>query len=179
MLLFALAHRDHAAVRDFADYVLELDRGVVDVEVVVEAVFHVVQNALAYGRWNVDNRDVAGERTSLRPYTPAVEIVHVVDSFDRADRGLDFLQAHPPGRAFEQNIQRLAHDAVARPQDQRADAEGERGIDPIISRDKNRPASEDYGGGGERIADFVQQGTADVHVGARVAAGTRSRPPQH
>lgn len=47
MFRFAFADRDHAAVRDFADYVLELDRGVDNVEVVMEAVFYVMQNALA------------------------------------------------------------------------------------------------------------------------------------
>ena len=47
VMLFALAYRDHAAVRHFALHVLELDRRMVDVETVVQAVFHVAQDALA------------------------------------------------------------------------------------------------------------------------------------
>jgi hypothetical protein len=47
MMLFALAHRNHAAVRYFADHVLELDGGVDDPEVVEQAVFHVAQDAFA------------------------------------------------------------------------------------------------------------------------------------
>lgn len=38
---FALAHRNHAPMRDFAFHMLELDGGVVDVEAVVKAIFDV------------------------------------------------------------------------------------------------------------------------------------------
>ena len=47
MVLFALTHRDDAAVGHFADQVLELDRRVVDVEVVMQALLHVAQDAFA------------------------------------------------------------------------------------------------------------------------------------
>ena len=47
MVLFALAHRNHAAVRHFADYVLELDGRVDDAKVMQQAVFHVAQDAFA------------------------------------------------------------------------------------------------------------------------------------
>jgi len=72
VFFFALAHRNHAAVGHFAFHVLELDGGVVDAEVVVQAVFHVAQDALADRRWNIRNRDVTGQRTSLRADAPAV-----------------------------------------------------------------------------------------------------------
>lgn len=65
VLFPALAHRDHAAVRDFADGVFELDCGVIDAEVVVQALFHFAQDALAYRRRNIRNRDVAGERVGF------------------------------------------------------------------------------------------------------------------
>jgi hypothetical protein len=47
MLFRAFDHWDHAAVGYFADYVLELNCGVDDVEVVMQALFYVAQDALA------------------------------------------------------------------------------------------------------------------------------------
>jgi 3-phosphoglycerate kinase len=44
---FALAHRNHATVGYFADRVFKLDGGVVDAEVVEQALFPVAQDALA------------------------------------------------------------------------------------------------------------------------------------
>src|SRR5690242_19936966 len=70
MCFRALADRNHAAMGHFADYVLELDRGVVDTEVAQQALFHVAQDALAHRRGNVGNRDVAGERVGFRPNAP-------------------------------------------------------------------------------------------------------------
>jgi len=47
LMAMLFLHRNHAAVRHFADYVLELDGGVVNAEIAVQALFHVAQNALA------------------------------------------------------------------------------------------------------------------------------------
>ncbi len=58
----------------------------------------------------------------LRSNAPDVKVVHIVDSTDGADRRLNFFQLHTAGRAFQQNIERLAYDAVARPQDEHSDA---------------------------------------------------------
>src|SRR6476469_5593434 len=65
VLFGGLDYRDHAAVGRLADYVLELDGGVVDTEVVQETFFHVAQNALADRRRDILNRDMAGERVRL------------------------------------------------------------------------------------------------------------------
>jgi len=56
---------DHTAVGGFADYVLELNGGVVDAELAQETFFDIAQNALADRRRNILNRDMAGERVSL------------------------------------------------------------------------------------------------------------------
>lgn len=48
VMLCALAHRNYAAVRYFAFLVLELDGGVVNVEVVMQAIFYVAQDTLAH-----------------------------------------------------------------------------------------------------------------------------------
>lgn len=55
MPVFALAHRDHASVGDFANHVLELDGGVVDVKLRMETFLHVPQDALTDRRRNVGN----------------------------------------------------------------------------------------------------------------------------
>ena len=100
-------------MRHFALHMLELNGGVVNAEIMVQAVFHIAQNPLAH-RWrNIGDRDVAGERASLRSNAPAVEIVNIVDAFDGADGDFDQFELHSAGRSFEQNIQRLTHDAEA------------------------------------------------------------------
>jgi len=53
----------------------------------------------------------AGECASFRADVPAVEVVHVVDAVDRADGGLDQFELQAARRAFEEDIQSLAHDA--------------------------------------------------------------------
>jgi len=65
MMLFALAHRNNAAVRYFADHVLELNRGVDDAEIMQQAIFHVAQDAFTDRRRNIGDRDVAGERVGF------------------------------------------------------------------------------------------------------------------
>lgn len=48
MMLFALAHRNHTSMRHFAFDVLELDGGMVNSEVAVQAFFNIAQNPLAH-----------------------------------------------------------------------------------------------------------------------------------
>jgi len=121
MVFFRLRDRNHAAVGHFADHVLELDRGMVDAEIAEQTLFHFAQDAFADRRRNVGDRNVTGERVSLRSDAPDVKIVHVIDSADGADGGLDLLQLHAARRAFQKNVERLAHDAEAGPQDQHTD----------------------------------------------------------
>lgn len=85
---FALADRDDAAMRHFADLMFELDRRVVDAEAMMQAVFYVPQNAFADRGRNVGNRDVAGECARLRSDAPAVQIVNVIHSLNRANFAL-------------------------------------------------------------------------------------------
>ena len=46
LMPFALTHGNHAPMRHFTLHVLELNRGVVDAEVELQAVLHIAQNAL-------------------------------------------------------------------------------------------------------------------------------------
>jgi hypothetical protein len=53
MVVFFIAYRDHASMRDFAHYVLELDRRVIYFEILMEPGFHVTQDSFAHRRRNV------------------------------------------------------------------------------------------------------------------------------
>jgi hypothetical protein len=61
VFLFALRHRDYASMRHFAYHVLELNRRMVNAEAMVQAVFHIAQDAFARRGRNIGNRDVAGK----------------------------------------------------------------------------------------------------------------------
>jgi len=47
-MVLLLAHWDYAAVGDFADFVFELDGGVHDAKIVMQALFDVAQNSFAH-----------------------------------------------------------------------------------------------------------------------------------
>src|SRR5258708_15523042 len=156
MMPSTVAHRNHAAMRYFALHMLELDGGMVDAELVVQAVLHVAQDALADRRWDVGNCDVAGERAGFRPNTPAVQVVHVVDTVNGSDGGRHQLKLHAPRSAFEQNIQSFTHNAKAGPQDQHSDSQGKHWADPGIARNQNRPTTSDHRRTGKRVTNLVQ-----------------------
>ena len=78
--------------------------------------------------------------------------------------GFDALQLHAAGSAFQQDVQALADDADGRPEDHDADADGERGIDPALAGEGDGDATGDHRGRGQRVADFVHDGAAQVDV---------------
>jgi len=92
MVVFCFADGDHAAVGDFADGVFELDRGVIDFEVVMQAFFDVAQDLFTFGRWNVGDGDVAGKSARFRSDVPDVQIVNVVHAVDLLQAGFDHFQ---------------------------------------------------------------------------------------
>src|ERR1700676_3249421 len=134
LLLFTFPHWNDAPMRHFAHHVLKLDRRMNNAEIMRQAFLHVSQDALTDRRRNVCDRNMTRKRVTLRADAPDVKIVDFIYSFDRPDGRLDLFQLHTPWRAFEQNVERLAHDAEAGPQNQHADPEGESGINPVISR---------------------------------------------
>src|SRR5215831_174436 len=161
---FPLSQGHHAAVGDFAFGVFELDGGVVDSKVFVQAIFHIFENAFAGRGGDVGDGDVAGEGAGFRSDAPDVQVVHVVDAFDFANGAFHVFDLETARRTFEQNVQRLAHDAEAGPQDQDADSDGERGIDPVLAGGEDGPAAGDDGGSLEGVADLVEESAADVDV---------------
>ena len=106
-------HRNHAAVRHFADHVLELDGGVVDVEVLAQHLFHIAQNAFTDRRRNIGDGDMAGERSRFRSDAPHVQIVNIIHALNPAHRGFHPLQLDATRRAFQQDVQGFTNDAKA------------------------------------------------------------------
>src|ERR1700674_4943439 len=74
--------RNHASVCNFTDGVFELNRGVVDAELCVEAALDITEDTFADGRRNVGDGDVTGERASLRAEVPYMQVVDVIDSLN-------------------------------------------------------------------------------------------------
>src|ERR1700722_1886070 len=179
LMFWALDNGYYTSMSNFTNDVLELDRRVVNLEVMMQAGFHVAQNAFADRGRDVGDRDVAGERVSLRADAPDVQIVNVVDAVDRTDGGCDTFQLQTAWRAFEQDIQSLTHDAVSRPQDQRSDRKGKRGVDPVVSRHQDGPAAGDNRGSGESVSHCVEQSAANVDVTARAVKQQRDRAIHH
>src|SRR5215469_15010705 len=120
-MLVGFGDWDYASVCRFTDDVLELNRRVTDVKLVVQAILDVAQDALAHRRRDVGDGNVTGERMRFGADTPYVQIVYIVDALDGANDGFDLLQLHPARRAFQKNVERLANDAESRPENQHAD----------------------------------------------------------
>ncbi len=83
---------NQAAMRGFADHVLELQGRVVDPESFAEHAVDAVENHVARRRWDVGNGDVAGERVAVGAEAPDVEVVDILDAFNGGKRGADFDQ---------------------------------------------------------------------------------------
>jgi hypothetical protein len=67
-----LADRNYTTISDLASIAFKLDRGVVDVEVLLGQGIDLEQDAVAFRGWNVVNLHMTGERVGLRPKAPDV-----------------------------------------------------------------------------------------------------------
>src|SRR5215831_12263858 len=101
---------------------------------------------------------------SVAADTPDVQVVYAVDSRNCADAGLDALQIHAAGDAFQKNVQALADDADGRPQNHHADAHRECGVDPALAHVGNGDTAGDDCSSGESVANFVDQRATHVDV---------------
>ena len=70
VVMFADLNRRSAAVGHLALGVLELDRGVVDPEPLPEGAGNLLEDAIALGRRNVGDGDMAGQGMGLRTEAP-------------------------------------------------------------------------------------------------------------
>ena len=133
--------RRDAAFQVPATDVLELDGGVADLVALAEQLVELDENAGACGWWNIGDGHVAGERARLRTEAPDVKIVHVEDALDGFHAGADLRERTTARRAFEQDVEGLAHDADAGPEDERGDEQRENGVDPVLAGEKNAEAA--------------------------------------
>src|SRR3954470_8059986 len=122
------ADGDVAAMGDVADLVLELDGGVVDVEVVGESAADLLHDLVAFGKRDVGDGDVRGKRVGVGANAPDVQVVDAADAADVFEVPDDVLGMHAGGHALEKNVEGLAQDAERGPQDERGDADGERRV---------------------------------------------------
>ena len=82
MIVFVDLDRRRAAVGDFTFDTFELDGGVVDAELLAKRPVHLLQDTGALGRRDVVDGDVRCQGMSLRPETPHVQVMHVLDPFN-------------------------------------------------------------------------------------------------
>ena len=102
--------RGGAAVGGLAADDLELDGGVGDVEAVAQGGVDGVEDGGGAGDGHLADGDVAGEGVRGRAERPDVQVVYVEDAGDGVDGGADVGQREGAGRAFEQDVERLADD---------------------------------------------------------------------
>ena len=133
---------DNAALQLLAADVLELDGGVADVEVVLEHVIELDQDAGALRRRNVGDGHVAGQGAGVRAEAPDVQVVNVDHALDGFHAGANLGERDAAGRAFEKNIEGLADDADAGPENERGNEQRENRVDPVrpVSRMPAPPA---------------------------------------
>src|SRR5579863_1848937 len=140
---------DHAAFGNGAVFVFELDGGVADVEMRLEDMVEVFEDAGALGGRDVGNGDVAGEGAGLGAEGPAVEVVDVEHAGDGFHVIADVGDVEATGDAFEKDLEGFANDARRGPEDERCDDEREGGVDPALAREEDAGATGDDSGGGE------------------------------
>src|ERR1041385_4064498 len=107
--------RHDAAVGDVADHVFELNGGVIDTKAIAQLVPNLQQDALAGGRRNVSDADVAGKRVRIRADAPHMQVMDVVYPGDGGEGGGNVFQFHAAGRALQQDVKALAHYAKGGP----------------------------------------------------------------
>src|SRR5437868_14023404 len=93
-----------------------------------------------------------------------MKVVHIVYTVDRTHGSLDRSDLHTARRALQKNIEGFAHYAESRPENQCANTERKRGINPILSGDQDRTTACDNRSRGKRVANLVQKSAANVDI---------------
>ena len=93
-----------------------------------------------------------------------MEVVNVDDAFDLLHGLADVGEVQAAGGAFEEDVEGFADDAEGAVKDHGGDEQGEERVDPLLVRHENTEAAEDDGGGGEGVAEHVEEDAADVDV---------------
>src|SRR6185437_3851275 len=124
----AVFHRTTGIIAHF-----ELNGGVLDVESLAESMIDVFQNAAAFGRGNIENGHMAGQRVEVAAEAPDMQIVDTANAGNDLNGIANVGQGKIVRRAFQQDIQRLAHDRQRRPEDEYRNEKRQQWIDPLDS----------------------------------------------
>ena len=147
-----------------------------------------VEDAAAVGHGHLGDGDVAGERVGAGAERPDVQVVDVEDAVDGLHGVADVGELEIARGAFEEDVEGLADDADGAVDDHGGDDEREDGVDPHCMPVKRMAdATDDDGGGGEGVAEHVEEDAADVDVAGELPeeggdgavhedAGERRRP---
>src|SRR4029079_8680581 len=104
-----------------AFYILKLNRGVPDLKARAQNIVDALQNRIAFRRRHIVDQDVAAEGTRVRSQAPYMEVMNVDDALDTAQLSGDILQFEAFGQTFQKDIERIANDIPAGPNDGHAD----------------------------------------------------------
>ena len=103
-----------------------------------------------------------------------MQVVDVDHAFDGLHAGANLGERNAARRAFEKNIQCLANDAEAGPEDERGDEQREGGIDPVVAGEQNARAAGNDRRGRKRVAGHVQKSRAQIHVAGHAPQQSRN-----
>lgn len=92
----------------------------------------------------------------------------VEDAVDGLHGFADVTELQVARGAFEEDVEGLADDANRTPENHGGDQNGEDGIDPHETGEENARAPGDDGGGGEGVAEHVEEDAANVNVAGRL-----------
>lgn len=93
-----------------------------------------------------------------------MKVVDVEDAGDGLHGVADGSELQITRRALEEDVEGLADDADGAPEDHGGDEDGEERVDPGHAGKEDGCAAYDDGGGGERVAEHVEEDAADVDV---------------
>jgi uncharacterized phage protein gp47/JayE len=110
VVLFYFVDGLETSVGCLANHMLELQGGVVDAEALAQDAVDAIEDAIAFGRRNVGDGDVAGEGVGVGAEAPDVEIVDVFYAVDLLEGGANLVEGEAAGRAFQQDVEGLQHD---------------------------------------------------------------------
>src|ERR1035437_4648404 len=155
-----LFHGHDAAFQLRAAHVLKLDGGVAYLKALLEQLVEPGQDAGALRRRNVGDSHVAGQGAGIRAETPDMQVVDVDHSLDGPHAQANLRERDAARRAFQKNIEGLADNAHAAPENERGNDQRESRVDPVPPGQQNPRAAGNHRGGRKRVAGHVNKGRA-------------------
>src|ERR1700691_192224 len=99
-----------ATVGCLADDMLKLQGRVMHAEALAQDAVDPIEDAIAFGRRNVGDGDVAGESMGVGAEAPDMEVVDVFYAVDLLEGGANLVEREAAGRAFEEDVEGLEDD---------------------------------------------------------------------